>query len=435
MTPRELALKALLKSLTKRQALSRVLVEWEGRLNQRDHAFAQQMAFGLCRFYYHLQAIERRLVRTRIKPRNLDIRLIILLGLYQLIYLRIPSHAAVSESVKLAEKRRKNWAKGLINGVLREFERHQENILAAVTKEPEAHYAHPQWLIDNLRRHWPQHDESIMASNNSHPPQILRVNRRRISRDDYVNWVNSRGINAYATKHSPAGVIMDPPQPSYDIPGYDEGYISIQDGAPQQAAYLMRLQPGQRVLDACAAPGGKTAHMLETEPDLREMVAIDQEKPRVDKIHQYLSRLGLNATIFKANALRPDLWFDGEQFDRILLDVPCTATGVIQRHPDIKLIRLEEEPAQMAEEQLLFLKTLWPLLKPGGILLYATCSLMPEENSEVVSRFMEQNQTVKEFPITAEWGLDQPVGRQILPNDEQDGFYYARLIKTESEQS
>jgi 16S rRNA (cytosine967-C5)-methyltransferase len=225
---------------------------------------------------------------------------------------------------------------------------------------------------------------------------------------------------------------MDPPQPSYDIPGYAEGYISIQDGGPQQAAYLMQLQPGQRVLDACAAPGGKTAHMLETEPHLQEMVAIDQDKRRVDKIHQYLSRLGLSATVFQANALRPDLWWSGEQFDRILLDIPCTATGVIQRHPDIKLIRLEEEPSQMAEEQLLFLKTLWPLLKPGGILLYATCSLMPEENSQVVSRFMKQNQTAKELPIEAAWGVNQPVGRQILPNGEQNGFYYARLIKTKS---
>lgn len=429
MSPRELAIHALLQMWNKRIPLSRVLATHEGKLNQRDHAFAQQLCFGLCRHYYSLEAIKNHLVKTRIKARYLDIQLIVLLGLYQLIHLRIPEYAAVTESVKLASRRRKPWAKGLINGILREFIRHKDDVFESIAHDEIAHYEHPEWLINTFKQAWPDHYESILYENNQHPPQILRVNRRRLTRDDYLQQLKEQNIEAQPIQHSPVGVRLDPPRPSYDIPGYDEGWVSIQDGAPQLGAYLMQLKPGLSVLDACAAPGGKTAHMLETEPDLAEIVALDRDPQRVNKIHDNLQRLGLKANVGVANALRPDRWWDGQQFDRILLDVPCSTTGVIRRHPDIKLLRAPYEIQQMAEEQRQFLDTLWPLLKPGGILLYATCSLIPTENAELVDQFLRTTPDAKAFSIEAEWGIQQNVGRQILPNPEQDGFYYARLQK------
>jgi len=429
MTPRDIALRALLRSYYQRVALSRSLADLEGILTARDHAFAQQLSFGLCRYFHHVEAIETRLVKTRIKPRNFDVRLIILLGLYQLIYLQIPAYAAISESVNLAHKRNKNWAKGLVNGILREFERQREQLLQQVDHIETAHYAHPSWMLQAFRQAWPEKFSQIIEYNNSHPPQILRVNSHKISRSDYLSWLAEQAIQAYPAKHSPVGVIIDSPRPSYDIPGYDQGWVSIQDGAPQLAAYLMQLAPGQRVLDACAAPGGKTSHMLEVQPDLAELVALDRDPDRVDKIRNYLDRLNVNANIHQADALKPHTWWDGYYFDRILLDVPCSATGVIRRHPDIKLIRLVEEIEQMAEEQQRFLDRIWPLLQPGGILVYATCSLMPAENHHVIEHFLQKTPDAQLLPIDAEWGVPLKYGRQIIPNSEQDGFYYARLKK------
>jgi 16S rRNA (cytosine967-C5)-methyltransferase len=319
----------------------------------------------------------------------------------------------------------------LINGVLRTFQRQKISLLKKLHKD--IYFAHPDWLIKKLQQAWPNEWQTILAANNYLPPMSLRVNLLKITRKNYNQKLKDYAIKGKLSELSSVGIILDESCPVFKLPGFMEGEISIQDTAAQLAANLLLLEPGLRVLDACAAPGGKTTHILEAQPDLLSCVAVDHDPIRLNKVKDNLSRLGLGDTkvqllYAKAQDLK-NIW-KGNLFDRILLDAPCSGTGVIRKHPDIKILRREQDIAKLAEQQYQLLSSLWGLLKPNGILLYATCSVLPEENVEVLRRFLSQCSNAIEEVIDETWGITCPIGRQIFPQIHgPEGFYYAKLRK------
>jgi 16S rRNA (cytosine967-C5)-methyltransferase len=400
--------------------------------DSRERSLAQELCYGVLRWLPQLDAVLRRHMDKSLPGRHLDIRAMLLLGLYQLAHTRIPAHAAVAETVALATTRKKPWAKGLINAVLRGYLRDRDAIMAEVLRHQEALYAHPPWLIDATQRAWPQDWDTILHENNKRPPMTLRVNARRSDRSTYLKQLAAAHIEAYASPHTTHGVTLAAPSEVDTVPGFRKGLVSVQDAAAQLAAPLLALKPGQRVLDACAAPGGKTAHMLESEPQLACLLAIDHDEQRLARVATTLQRLGLQAEIACRDAALPQTWWDGIPFNRILLDAPCSATGVIRRHPDIKVLRRRGDIGRLVHEQERLLQALWPLLARGGLLLYATCSLLPQENTAQVARFIARYPDARERPINAPWGQATAPGRQILPGaDGMDGFFYALLEKQE----
>jgi 16S rRNA (cytosine967-C5)-methyltransferase len=351
---------------------------------------------------------------------------LVLIGLYQLIYADTPAFAAIHEVVEAAKILKKNWATGVINGVLRNFTRQKTSLLPEV-KAPSALFAHPEWFIKMVKSAWPEQWQTILEQNNQHPPMTLRVNRQQISREDYLQLLQEAQLEANVCVASEVGISLVNPVSVSQLPGFSTGLCSIQDEAAQLAATLLELTPHLRVLDACAAPGGKTSHILEAEPS-SQVLAVEQDAERAAKITENLTRLQLAVKVKVADATLPEAWWDKELFDRILVDAPCSATGVIRRHPDIKILRRATDIKTLAQLQLTLLEKLWPLLAVGGILVYATCSILPAENDDVIQAFMKKTANGKLLPIDATWGLATSCGRQLLPGDT-DGFYYARLQK------
>lgn len=392
-----------------------------------DRAFVQALCYGTLRWYWRLDRILGALARKPIKEP--EIRMLVLLGLYQLKYMRVKPHAAVAETVAAAGGRA--WAKPFLNGVLRTYQREQARLDAEADAHPAGATAHPPWLVERLKRDWPDHYAQLLEHNNAAPPLAVRVNLARNSRADYLARLAAAGIPAQVVDPGETALIVDPPVPVEKLPGFADGDVSVQDSAAQWAAPLLDLRPGQRVLDVCAAPGGKTAHILESCTGLGEVVAVDIAPERIGRIRENLTRAGLAATILAADAARPDDWWDGRPFDRILVDAPCSATGVIRRHPDIKVLRKPSDIAELADTQRRILEGVWPLLVPGGRLLYATCSVLRRENEEQVGAFLKAHPDAVEIPITAAWGTPVNHGRQILTGDRNmDGFYYACLEKS-----
>jgi len=429
VTPRALALDILLGVVVRGHKLSTVMEGANRALGDpRDAALAQELCFGVLRWLPRLEALLARLLKRPLKARDRDLYIMLLLGLYQLLYTRIPPYAAVAETVSLTRVRGKPWARGLINGVLRRFQRERTTLLQAIESSDSASLAHPSWMIAALRRCWPQQWRAILTANNERPPMTLRVNRRVTDRQAYQERLARAGIQARAAPHTNDGLILDAPVDINRLPGFAEGMASVQDGAAQLAATLLELRPGQRVLDACAAPGGKSAHILEQAPELAELVALDRGPERVARLEQTLDRLALEASVVCADATAPARWWDGRPFDRILLDAPCSGTGVIRRHPDIKLLRREDQLPLLLAQQGRLMDALWPLLAPGGTLLYATCSVLCEENEAQIERFASAHDDVTVLPIEAPWGQARPSGRQVLAGEDgMDGFFYALL--------
>lgn len=431
MNPRLAAARALTAVLSGKASLGSSLPPQLDKVEHHDRALAQDLAFGAARWQPRLQLLAEKLLEKPFKAADKDVEALLLIGLYQLLHSRIPEHAAIGETVGCAGALKKPWAKGLLNAVLRRAQREHEAIFAELDRDPVLHSAHPRWLQKALKAHWPQHWQAICAANNAHPPLILRVNRRHGSRDAYLNELREAGIEAEPCTFSRDGVRLLQPCDVTTLPGFKEGRVSVQDEAAQLAADLLELAPGQRVLDACAAPGGKTCHLLEVEPGLSEVVAVDLEAKRLARVRENLDRLHLEATLIAADGRDTGAWWDGRPFQGILLDAPCSATGVIRRHPDIKLTRKPEDIPALAQLQGELLDALWPTLAPGGILLYATCSVLPTENSETIAAFLARTPDAQEVAITGEFGLQPAHGRQLLPQlDGHDGFYYAKLIKT-----
>ena len=430
MNPRLAAARALAAVLEGKASLGTSLPPLLDKVEARDRGLAQDLAFGAARWQPRLELIAGKLLRKPFKDGDRDLEALLLVGLYQLFYTRIPAHAAIGETVGCVDKLKKTSAKGLLNAVLRNAQRDSESILAELDRDPVLHTAHPRWLQKQLKASWPEHWQAICAANNAHPPLILRVNRRHGSRDDYLARLRQVGFEAEPCTFSRDGIRLLQACDVTLLPGFAEGHVSVQDEAAQLAADLLQLAPGQRVLDACAAPGGKTCHLLEAEPGLSEVIAVDLEAKRLVRVRDNLERLGLNATLIAADGRDTAAWWDGKPFQRILLDAPCSATGVIRRHPDIKLTRKADDIPALASLQGELLDALWPTLEVGGILLYATCSTLPTENTEVIEAFLARTPGARELDISGPFGLKQPHGRQLLAQqDGHDGFYYAKLIK------
>ncbi|PRA26955.1 16S rRNA (cytosine(967)-C(5))-methyltransferase RsmB [Pseudomonas poae] len=430
MNPRLAAAKALAAVLNGKASLNSSLPTQLDKVEDRDRGFTQDLAFGTARWQPRLSALAAKLLQKPFKAADADVEALLLVGLYQLLYTRVPAHAAIGETVGCADKLKKPWAKALLNAVLRRAQRESETLLAELEHDPVVRTAHPRWLQKSLKAFWPEQWEAICAANNAHPPMILRVNRRHHSRDAYLQLLTNAGINATPCVYSVDGIVLEAATDVRSLPGFAEGWISVQDEAAQLAADLLDLAPGQRILDACCAPGGKTCHILEVEKDLAGVVAVDLEAKRLVRVRENLARLGLSAELIAADGRDTATWWDGKPFQRILLDAPCSATGVIRRHPDIKLTRQPDDIAALAVLQGELLDAMWPTLEVGGILLYATCSTLPTENTEVIEAFLARTSGARELDLATAAGIKQPHGRQLLAQEGgHDGFYYAKLIK------
>jgi len=430
MNPRLAAARALAAVLSGKASLNSSLPAQLDKVDERDRGLTQDLAFGTARWQPRLDLLAAQLLQKPFKAADADVQALLLVGLYQLFYTRIPAHAAIGETVGCADKLKKPWAKGLLNAVLRRAQREGEELLAGMERDPVVRTAHPRWLQKALKAFWPEQWEAICAANNAHPPMILRVNRRHHSRDAYLALLAEAGIGASACQYSRDGIVLAEACDVRGLPGFAEGWVSVQDEAAQLSADLLELAPGQRVLDACCAPGGKTCHLLEAEAGLAQMVAIDLEAKRLTRVRENLDRLQLDAELIACDARDTASWWDGKTFQRILLDAPCSATGVIRRHPDIKLTRQADDIPALATLQGELLDALWPTLEVGGMLLYATCSSLPTENTEVIDAFLARTPGARELDLATEAGLRQPHGRQLLAQEGgHDGFYYAKLIK------
>lgn len=411
-------------------SLSSLLPTIQIHVIEKDRPLLQELCFGTCRFHPQLSAYIECLVDKPLRAKDSDIQALLLLGLYQLLHTRIPDHAALGETVEVARNLKKPWATTLINGVLRKFLRDKSKLDKLLGQNLAFQSNHPAWLGGMLHKQWPQQFDALINANNNHPPFTLRLNTRKISREDYLAKLAAQNIEAKATEFSPYGITLAQACDPRLLPMFAEGSLSVQDEAAQLSADLLELSPNLRVLDACCAPGGKTGHILERQPSV-QLTALDTDERRLGRVRENLSRLGVAATVCAGDATQPNDWWDGEAFDRILLDAPCSATGIIRRHPDIKVLRTPEELDKLAKLQLQLLKSLWPLLKPGGVLLYATCSVIPKENIQIIEAFLKRQADASCDQLTPTWGIAQDYGRQLLPQDQgHDGFYYARLRKT-----
>lgn len=410
-------------------SLSSHLPTFSRKIGDTDKALLQELCFGTCRHYPQLQAYLDCLLDKPLRAKDSDIHATLLIGFYQLLHTRIPDHAAIGETVEVTKQLKKPWATKLVNGVLRQLQRDKTALDEKLSQNPSFVSNHPAWLEGMLKKAWGENFASICEANNSHPPFTLRLNTQQISRENYLARLESDNITATATPFSPYGITLASPCDPRDLPLFEAGMVSVQDEAAQLACDLLGAEPNDRILDACAAPGGKTGHLLEQTPSLL-VTALDIEERRLTRVRENLDRLGVSAHIQQGDGTQPKQWWDGQLFDRILLDAPCSATGILRRHPDIKLLRTPEDIQRLSELQGQLLDALWTILKPGGVLLYATCSIMPRENTRVIEAFLAREPSAEHEPINTSWGIEQTCGRQLLPQQQgHDGFYYARLIK------
>lgn len=399
------------------QALSGLLSRRPG-LTPQQRAAAQDLSYGTLRFLGQLRAILGSLLQKPLQDEA--VHALLLVALYQLQYSKAADHAVVDHAVKTAQVMKKPWAKGLVNAVLRNFLRQRETLLERAAASEEGRHSHPQWWIDRLRRQYPDDWQAMLEVNNQHPPMTLRVNRRAASTEAYLALLRDRGIAGRQTGES--AILLDQPVSVEKLPGFGEGIVSVQDAGAQVAARLLDVADGMRVLDACAAPGGKAAHLLELARI--DLTALDSDAERLKKIEQNLRRLGLQARCVAGDASNPEAWWDGRPYQRILADVPCSASGVVRRHPDIKWLRREADIASFAAQQAEILDALWRTLESGGKLLYATCSVFAEENQQQIARFLARHEDARSLLTLPEAG-----DGQLVPNPEHDGFYYALLSK------
>ena len=400
-------------------------------VSERDRGLLSALAYGCIRHHWQLRHSVSALLQKPLRAADDIVMTLLALGVYQMQSLRMPDHAAVSATVEATRLLKRPHLAGLVNAVLRNYRRRGADLPPG--EDPQVIHNHPAWLLEALQASWPEDWQSIVAANNQQAPMWLRVNARQTTAADYCSLLEAQGIEAETVPFLAQAVKLKAPMQVEALPGFGEGMASVQDGAAQFAAEWLRAEPGQRVLDACAAPGGKTAHILELADNRLDLVALDSDPQRLQRVEENLGRLELSATLLAGDASRPDDWWDGRQFDRILLDAPCSATGVIRRHPDIKLLRQAADIESLAALQGNILKALWPLLAPGGRLVYATCSVLEPENSSVVEQFINNelsarlDKELRNYNIRA---VMQPkgCGYQILPGDEDmDGFFYACL--------
>ncbi|MFQ5760784.1 MAG: 16S rRNA (cytosine(967)-C(5))-methyltransferase RsmB [Acidiferrobacterales bacterium] len=410
-------------------ALRRALPPEQKESARDDAALIQEMSYGTLRWSPQLEAIASELLERPLKPKDHDVHVLLLIGLYQLMHMRVKPYAAVTETVAAAESLGKPWCKGLINACLRAFLRDRESLLNKLEHDPASATNHPPWLLTQIQQAWPEHWRTIVDANNERPPMTLRVNLRRNSRETYQQALRDASLSATAVEHTDCSLTLDRPVPVTTLPQFAQGSVSVQDAGAQLAAPLLELKPGERVLDACAAPGGKLCHMLERYPTAN-IVAVEKDPTRIALIEENLARLQLNAAVIVGDAANPDSWWDDQQFDWILADVPCSATGIVRRHPDIKVRRHADDLRKLTAIQSDIIEGLWPLLRSGGKLLYVTCSILAAENEGQISTFLGRHADATTVALSLPVGVPRKLGIQLLPGQQgMDGFYYACLQK------
>lgn len=388
-------------------------------LTPHDRASIRNICYGALRHYGQLDAV-LGLLLDRPAP-DAALRCLLVAALFQLEYTRAAPHAVVDQAVTACAPLGARAAQGMVNAVLRNFLRRRASLLETAASNEVGRYSHPQWWIDRLKRQYPDQFAAILDAGNAHPPMCLRINRRRTSQADYLTLLARNEIAAQAIGAD--GLLLEKPTAVDALPGFRDGLVSVQDAGAQHAAHMLDTRDRQRVLDACAAPGGKSAHLLEI-ADI-ELTALDNDALRLGRIHENLDRLGLAANVVCADAENVDAWWNRRAFDRILVDVPCSASGVVRRHPDAKWLRRETDIAQFAGRQTRLLDALWRTLATDGKLLYATCSVFDDENQRQIAGFLDRHAEARRLPLD----LPQNHDGQLLPNAQHDGFYYALLQK------
>lgn len=435
LSVRAVAAQVILQVLDQGKSLSALIPEVQSQVKAQDLPLLQEISFGVCRVLPRLEWILRLLLDKPLKGKTRIVHCLLLVGLYQLLYTRVPAHAAINEVVDATKPLKSDSFRGLVNGVLRRFLREKDSILAVVDKHWQTQ--HPEWLVNKLKRAYPNWRE-IIEANNQKPPMWIRVNPQHCDKQTYQQLLAEQDLFAVADEH-PQALRLERPSAVQNLPLFAEGGVTVQDLQAQWSAILLEPQNGDLILDACAAPGGKTTHILELAPQAK-VVALDVEQNRLTRVNENLHRMKQQALVICGDASRPETWLDevanyvaqtksAVGFDRILLDAPCSATGVIRRHPDIKWLRQESDITPLVALQRQILNALWEKLKPNGILLYATCSLLPEENSEQITQFLAEHQDAKleDLPFNVD---KSAVGFQFIPQtDGGDGFYYAKLRK------
>ena len=405
---RSLAAQAVEQVVEQGQSLSNVLPPLQQKVSDKDKALLQELCFGVLRTLSQLEWLINKLMSRPMTGKQRTVHYLIMVGFYQLLHTRIPPHAALAETVEGAVAIKRPQLKGLINGVLRQFQRQQEAL-----------------LLKRLQKSYPTQWEAIVEANNQRPPMWLRVNRTHHSRDSWLALLQDAGMNGFPHSAYPDALRLESPAPVHALPGFEEGWVTVQDASAQGCVSFLAPQNGEQILDLCAAPGGKTTHILEAAPEA-QVLAVDVDEQRLSRVYDNLKRLGMKATVKQGDGRYPAQWCGEQKFDRILLDAPCSATGVIRRHPDIKWLRRDRDIAELAKLQSEILDAIWPHLKSGGTLVYATCSVLPEENSQQIQAFLQRT---PDATLTGTGTPAQP-GVQNLPGAEEgDGFFYAKLIK------
>lgn len=431
LNSRAAAAKICWQIIDKGQSLDAAIASYHESANHapNDKGFIQELVYGVCRWYGELDAVAARLLKSPIRNKDRVVHFVLLLGLYQIRHIATADHAAVAETVSACKQLNKVWAKNLINGCLRTYLRAPIEL-----EKPAQVLSHPSWIFDQLNAAWPQHIDSVLAANNKKPPMCLRVNTRQHSRSDYLQRLLEHEISAHEDPYAIDGIILEQAVPVLRLPGFDTGACSVQDTAAQIAADLIDVRAGQYVLDACAAPGGKTAHMLERANNQLSMHAMDISERRCEQLQSTLTRLDLAADVLTVDASLADAWEVPTQgYDRILIDAPCSGLGVIRRHPDIKHHRRPSDIESLNLTQTALLSNLWAYLKPDGLMLYMTCSILPSENEQQVGQFIAHRNDVMLEKIEHPNALTLKYGVQTLPGvHDMDGFYYCLLRKAKN---
>ncbi len=416
------------------QSLRQVLKQRTKQFDDaHDVSLFKEIMFGTTRWFFRLEGILNQSLHNPLKPKHHDIKYLICSGLYQLLETNIAQHAIINETVEATRLLQKPWASKLVNRVLRQFVRNKNKSLIEIKKNQNQWYAYPEWLLKQIQQDWPDRWEDIINASNQKPPLSLRINQQKTSPLGYASLLKENNIPCELNENYPNAVIIKNPVHAQTLPGFEHGLFSVQDLAGQLVATLLDCQEGQTILDACAAPGSKTCHILENQPKINRVVAIDIDAERLLRVKENIMRLGLPQERLKMvleDASHTKQWWDGMEFDRILLDAPCSATGVIRRHPDIKILRRETDIDTQYQTQLILLKSLWPLLAKGGKLLYTTCSILKQENEKVIQAFARENKSVQIKKVEIPNSHQSKYGAQLFPaENDSDGFFFSLLVK------
>ncbi|RCS29445.1 16S rRNA (cytosine(967)-C(5))-methyltransferase RsmB [Rhodanobacter denitrificans] len=426
---RALAARGLAEVALRGASLRDVMERSAPRLaDPRDRALLMALLSEGARWWLRFDPAVDGLLEKSLRHKDPAVHALLVLGLVQLEILELQDYAAVAATVEAVRALKRPQLAGLVNAVLRRWQRERENLLAKLDARPQTRHAHPAWLAAALQRDWPQQAEAVMAADNGEPPLMLRVNRRRSEREALIARLQAAGYAATAHPWLTDALVLPHSSDVTRMPGFDDGLFAVQDGAAQVAADLADLRDGQRVLDACAAPGGKACHLLER-ADIA-LTALEFDATRAERIRQNLMRLRLDAKIVVGDAGAPKGWWNGQPFERILIDAPCSATGVLRRRPDVRLHRRESDIVAMHAQQRRILASLWPLLAPGGRLVYITCSVLRAENEAIIGELLAAQTDAQAMAFTLPAGQAAAVGWQLLPGDgDLDGMYYAVLQK------